>query len=64
MVLSIEGKASLSGDCSFFMRKMVIKGLGLDSAIYYKCLKAFTSFRVCFQVNKEEQNRGKNTENG
>lgn len=57
-------KASLSGDCSFFMRKMGIRGLGLDSAIYYKCLKALTSFRGCFQVNKEEQNRGKNTENG
>lgn len=38
-VLSIVGKASFSGDCSFFMRKMVIKGLGLDSTIYYKCFK-------------------------
>lgn len=27
-------------------------------------LKALTSFRECFQVSKEEQKRGKNTENG
>ena len=57
-------KASLGGDCSFLCVKWVSGDLGWIPLYTISVERDFTSFRGCFQVNKEEQNRGKNTENG